>query len=223
MKSRFVHAGYALEEDIHPISDGSLEIATCDPDGNRIRFIQYIPDALKSFGIEVLPPRTENEHSLARRTSQVSYNACSGVKMKHFYCEGLGLKLAKSLTYFDLLRRMEQQESLTLEKHQELEALEDLPWIDFIEIVPHQYLELFYTNGETKMNAGNLQDFCRYQHLCLEMDDIQKAWNAGRANGLVPDSQIVKGADGALNFWLVDPDGNRIELMQYIPGAKQLL
>ena len=37
-----------------------------------------------------------------------------------------------------------------------------------------------------------------------------------------PDTEISLGADGAYQFWLVDPDGNRLELMEYAEGAKQL-
>lgn len=36
-------------------------------------------------------------------------------------------------------------------------------------------------------------------------------------------TEIALGAEGAYQFWLVDPDGNRLELMEYAPGAKQLL
>ena len=55
------------------------------------------------------------------------------------------------------------------------------------------------------------------------MSNIQEAMEAVIANGLIPDTQINKGADGSWQFWLVDPDGNRLELMEYAAGAKQLM
>lgn len=41
-------------------------------------------------------------------------------------------------------------------------------------------------------------------------------------NGLVPDEPIRYGPDGAYQFWLTDPDGNRLELMQYTDEALHL-
>ena len=42
-------------------------------------------------------------------------------------------------------------------------------------------------------------------------------------NGIVPETGISRGSDGAWQFWVRDPDGNRIEFMEYAPGALQLL
>ena len=104
-----------------------------------------------------------------------------------------------------------------------LRMLGDQPWIDYIEVAPHQYIELFYSAGEEKKVVTDLSGCDGYQHLCLEVSDIHVAWDACLANGLTPDTPISLGADGAYQFWLVDPDGNRLELMEYAEGAKQLL
>ena len=96
------------------------------------------------------------------------------------------------------------------------------PWLDYIEVAPHQYIELFHTAGRQLKEDRDLSDAYGYQHLCLEVDDIQAAYDAVVANGITPDTEIQLGADGAYQFWLVDPDGNRLELMEYAPGAKQL-
>ena len=42
------------------------------------------------------------------------------------------------------------------------------------------------------------------------------------ANGITPDTKISPGADGAYQFWLTDPDGNRLELMEYTEDALQI-
>ena len=49
------------------------------------------------------------------------------------------------------------------------------------------------------------------------MDDIPE--DGGQA---VHGALISQGVAGSCQFWLVDPDGNRLELMEYVPGAKQL-
>ena len=103
-----------------------------------------------------------------------------------------------------------------------LKMMGEQSWIDYIEVAPHQYIELFHTDGQTLKEDRDLQDAYGYQHICLEVEDIHTAWDAVTANGIKPDTQISLGADGAYQFWLVDPDGNRLELMQYAPDAKQL-
>ena len=68
-----------------------------------------------------------------------------------------------------------------------------------------------------------LQDSYGYQHICIEVSDIRKAWKVVTSNGIKPDTEISLGLDGAYQFWLTDPDGNRMEFMEYTEGAMQLL
>ncbi len=105
---------------------------------------------------------------------------------------------------------------------QGLKALGNLPWIDYLEVAPHQYIELFYVYGREKKEERNLQPYYGYQHICLEASNIHDAWDAVIANGLTPDTPISLGTDGSWQFWLVDPDGNRLEMMEYTDGSKQL-
>jgi hypothetical protein len=42
-------------------------------------------------------------------------------------------------------------------------------------------------------------------------------------NGIKLDKDIDLGPDGTYQLWIVDPDGNRIELMQYTEKSKQLI
>ena len=59
-----------------------------------------------------------------------------------------------------------------------------------------------------------------YQHLCLEVDDIEGTVKAIRAKG-VEVTDVKLGSDGTWQAWLADPDGNRIELHHYTPQSKQ--
>jgi len=59
-----------------------------------------------------------------------------------------------------------------------------------------------------------------YQHLCLEVDDIEQTARELRGRG-VDVSAVAMGTDHTWQAWLSDPDGNRIELHQYTPESWQ--
>ncbi len=59
-----------------------------------------------------------------------------------------------------------------------------------------------------------------YQHLCLEVDDINATATALRAGG-VEVTEVKMGSDHSWQAWLADPEGNRIELHQYTPESWQ--
>lgn len=88
------------------------------------------------------------------------------------------------------------------------------PWIRYIQAAKGQFIELFY-GGE----GGNGQGL--YSHICLLTDDIQATEELLRQNSLPVDVPVKRGYDGNLQCWTHDPDGNRIEFMQIMPGSKQ--
>lgn len=145
------------------------------------------------------------------------------INMRNFYCRGLGLKKVFTLTYGDLANSLERSGMADEQTLSGLRMMAAMPCIDYIEVAPHQYIEFFYCVGQEKKEERDLAKFFGYQHICLEVTDIHAAWDAATYNGIKPDTEIALGAEGAYQFWLVDPDGNRLELMEYAPGAKQLL
>lgn len=88
------------------------------------------------------------------------------------------------------------------------------PWIRYLKIRPGQFLELFYF-GDGRANEGS------YSHLCLEVEDIQSAYEQIVGRGIAPDTPVRRGKDQNWQFWIHDPDGNRIELMQMVPESPQ--
>ena len=222
LREKLTAAGIPLQKDVAPTSDGSLEISVYDPDGNEVQFTQYSENIKTRLGIADLPVPRSGASLL--HTTQVAFQMKNCNEMLCFYTEGLGLKKAVSKTYAELHDALLQtaEGKANPSRFASLEPLRALPWLDFIEAAPHQYIELFYPDGSDKKPAPDLTAVEGYQHLCLEVGDIQKAWEAVTSNGLTPDSPVALGADGSLQFWLTDPDGNRIELMQYLPKAKQL-
>ncbi|MCL5946946.1 MAG: VOC family protein [Chloroflexi bacterium] len=112
---------------------------------------------------------------------------------KRFYCDILGFRHA-----FDMDR-------------------EGKPWITYIYINNGQFIELFPDDsGEDLTNRGS------YRHFQLEVDDIVQTITELERRGL-PSTGVSprRGRDGNLQYWVTDPDGNRIELMQVEPDSLQ--
>ncbi len=87
------------------------------------------------------------------------------------------------------------------------------PWIEYIQLVQGQFVELFY--GCNADNAGS------FNHICLSVEDIDAMCAQILAAGYPMDRMPEVGCDGNKQAWVVDPDGNRIELMQLMPGCPQ--
>jgi catechol 2,3-dioxygenase-like lactoylglutathione lyase family enzyme len=60
----------------------------------------------------------------------------------------------------------------------------------------------------------------RYRHFCLECDDLRATVETLRAGGIEV-TDIQTGSDRALQAWVNDPEGNRIELQEYRPESNQ--
>lgn len=246
LKSR----GVSLLTDVHPTLDGSEEISFLDPDGNEVQLTQYGPDAGKNLGITPVgcgdgsgktkvsakPCGSENRDAAANTdscasaptvpplffTTQVAYQVQNDQEMLDFYTKGLGLKRVFYLTYGMMAEALKASGIISEEQAEPLLAQKDKVWIDYIEVAPHQYIELFHGFGQTLEERRDLTGYYGYQHLCIEVADIQKALDDVTANGLTPDTPLNLGADYSYQFWLVDPDGNRLEMMQYTEKSLQL-
>ncbi len=112
----------------------------------------------------------------------------------HFYCELLGLRRA-----FDMDR-------------------DGKPWITFVYVGQGQFLELFPEPETAEDFSGNRGS---YRHLQLMVDDLQRTINEMEARGMPRSPNPPRqGRDGNQQYWVTDPDGNRIELMQMMPGSR---
>ncbi len=152
--------------------------------------------------------------------AHVAFNIKDMEKALQFYCDGLGLKYAYTVMYDVVYGRM-KDEGAPEEILKRFEAFLGKPWHVYLEITEGQFLELFYTYGDEPL-PGNLSGKCGYQHLCLQVPDIQEAWDEVVSKGIKPTSNIRLGRDNSYQFWVADPDGNRIELMQYTEKSHQL-
>lgn len=164
-----------------------------------------------------------------KHTAQVAFQVKDMAAALRFYCDGLGLKQKFTMKFSDaygfIKGRAGQDGALSPQLAGILayfKSMNDLPWIVFIETGEHQFLELFYTYDEKTM-PDSQRPAMGYQHLCLEVDDIRAMRLFVEKNGITPDTDTNLGPDGSWQFWLHDPDGNKIELMQYTDQSLQLI
>jgi catechol 2,3-dioxygenase-like lactoylglutathione lyase family enzyme len=143
----------------------------------------------------------------------------------HFYCEQLGMHEAFRLTFGELLDwkdaearagRPQPDDPATLAYMQTHRAD---PWLLYIEAAPGQYIELFPAMDPSLLQHPQTAD--SHAHLCLLVDDAEQAAAELRNQGLQDEGPITMGPDDSLQFWLTDPDGHRIEVMQYTAHSVQ--
>jgi len=84
----------------------------------------------------------------------------------------------------------------------------------YLHLGGRNFIELF--EGTVEPPAASQS----YKHICLEVDDIQATVAALRSNG-VEASDPKLGKDQSWQAWIVDPDGNRMELHQYTASSWQ--
>lgn len=131
----------------------------------------------------------------------VSSIAHVAIRVRHidraldFYCGKLGFK-----------------EMLRLDRDGKL-------WLVYLRITDTQYLEIF-PDGEGERAAG--REAVGYNHICLEVPDIEQAVRELNAMGVALIRPMIKAVDGNWQTWIEDPDGHRIELMQMAADGLQL-
>ena len=78
-----------------------------------------------------------------------------------------------------------------------------------------QFVELSRGNGEPAAPALG------YVHICFEVQEIRALYERLERAGCVVPNSLKQGRDQSWQFWSADPDGNRIEFMEYTPESKQ--
>lgn len=116
-------------------------------------------------------------------------------KSLDFYCQKLGFK-----------------EAFRLEREGEYS-----PWIVYIQVAPNHFIELFPGARGENTSRGPVG----YNHFCLVVDDLQATLRDLAARGLTIEDGPKQGLDHNWQYWINDPDGNAIELMQIVPESPQ--
>jgi lactoylglutathione lyase len=91
-------------------------------------------------------------------------------------------------------------------------------WLLYLRITDNQFLEVF-PEGVGERAAE--RDAVGFNHICLEIADIDVALRELEAAGVPLIREKQMGADGNWQAWIEDPDGHRIELMQMMPDSLQ--
>lgn len=92
-------------------------------------------------------------------------------------------------------------------------------WLVYLRITDDQFLEIF--PGADEERAPESWHNNGMTHLCLTVDDIDAVVKRITDKGVALIVQLKDGADGNRQAWIADPDGNRIEIMQMMPGSMQ--
>jgi catechol 2,3-dioxygenase-like lactoylglutathione lyase family enzyme len=95
------------------------------------------------------------------------------------------------------------------------------PWIVYVQIAPGSFIELFPDPQDAPGTMPAQDPQASYKHICLLVDDMETTLHQLQERGLPISGSPIKGLDSNLQYWLKDPDGNPIELMQITPNSPQ--
>ena len=86
------------------------------------------------------------------------------------------------------------------------------------------FLEFFDQKMASEVWGGTVEELnigTRYKHFCLEVTGLDEFCKELKNKGVAV-TDISTGMDNSRQAWVTDPDGNRIELMEYGPSSLQL-
>lgn len=95
------------------------------------------------------------------------------------------------------------------------------PWIVYIQIAPGAFIELFPDAPSAPGTIPGRDPQASYKHVCLLVDDMSATLSDLAVRGLEIAKAPIVGLDHNLQYWIDDPDGNPIELMQIVPASPQ--
>ena len=119
--------------------------------------------------------------------------------------------LEKSLDFY--CNKLGFREAFRLEREGE-----PSPWIVYLQVAPNHFIELF-PGGQGEMRPRGRS--VGYNHFCLVVDDLHATLQELEARGLLITGSPQQGLDHNWQYWITDPDGNAIELMQIMPDSPQ--
>lgn len=88
----------------------------------------------------------------------------------------------------------------------------------YMYVASGQFIELFSGGIKPVECDGETIGHC---HMCYLVGNAEEALQEIKKKGIRPDREITIGKSGCKQFWLRDPDGNRIELMEILPQSLQ--
>lgn len=138
-------------------------------------------------------------------------------EMLDFYTKQLGGNLKVLIRYKEYLNRNDRPENQAIAKI-DPERIFNV----YIELAPMQFLELFPKKEGQKQHT-NFNECLGYSHYSLLVDDIFKTREILVSHNVFIDTEISKGPSETYQMWITDPDGNRIEIMQFTNQSLQIV
>jgi lactoylglutathione lyase len=96
--------------------------------------------------------------------------------------------------------------------------LADQLMLVYLRVTDTQFVELFPEGQGTVSPDENTTSM---HHICLQVNSIAETVQALAGAGVSLYSSAKLGLDGNNQCWIQDPDGNRIEFMEMLPGNMQ--
>ncbi|HHV11146.1 MAG TPA: VOC family protein [Clostridiales bacterium] len=153
---------------------------------------------------------------MVKGISHIAFNVADMERSIDFYCNVLGLDKIFEIMIPENIAEIFPGNPIT--------ALAGKPGIVCLQVAPGEFIELFYPMPDTDLHSGG-PNYTRigYVHLSLVVYDIHDTSEVMRKHGVTIDTEISKGPDNTFQFWIKDPDGNRIEFMQYTDQSYQVV
>ncbi|MCQ2515213.1 MAG: VOC family protein [Ruminococcus sp.] len=153
----------------------------------------------------------------------VAFNCKNLEKSVAFYRDILGCKEKFSFLYEDFFGIIKSSGYPVPDfVFKLLEKKKNKPWLTYLEIKDGIYIELFDQLAAFICHkAKNIH--LNYQHFAIIVDDIEATKADLIAKGVKIDTDISFGPDFTYQMWIHDPDGNKIEIMQYTDKSFQVV
>lgn len=147
-----------------------------------------------------------------RQIGHLAFRCRDLEKSVAFYRDALGLKEKFRLYFGDLIGD---------DDGHPLAPRRNDTWIAYMELPGGSFIELFDAEGATEFAVpGGAQ--LNYQHFALVVDDVHALHAELTEKGVEVDVPPKYGIEGTWQMWTHDPDGNKIEWMQYTDSSMQL-
>lgn len=158
--------------------------------------------------------------------SHVAYKCANLDETVKYYRDVLGGEEAFELLYsefyvFQKQKAAKEGHPLDSSFEKNFGVFGDKTWIRYVKF-GSVFVELFDAGLADQYLSYDDYHF-NYQHLSLEVDDIHDFTEKIRAAGAPIDSEPAMGMEHTWQMWSHDPDGNKIEFMQYTDKSYQVV
>lgn len=166
---------------------------------------------MKKFG-------RERVQIMIKEIGHVSFKVEDMEASQKFYIEQMGFRKC-----FEIMKNPDGGESTPREVVRNSGTFDsEKLWITYIQVSESQFIELFTSKPQEKKEVFS-EERIGYLHLALIVDDIHAYRNELATRNVKIDIEPKMGMDGTWQMWIHDPDGNKIECMQYTEKSAQIL